>query len=262
MFDVARLMRIRLIHAILSDEGFSGERWRSRPYREQREYYKRKHEESIGSGRQQQEQSNSQEDAQNGAKLRDSKHLFQIKRALYSYFKPTHFEGKRASEHESYKWPREDVFEHLDRIYATDNTTLEDIETELRYFDREYRDDMLYQWRTREARWSDNIEPKSGWQFLSIPGHYEVDEMIDTVEGLRRWTTYLRCLPFDDVIALDIEGSTHGPNGLKLAQLSTFNKACIVDIAKCRNLPEFTGLLEAIYYSRALKCGEPFNFRT
>lgn len=263
MFDLSRLMRLRLINAILNDEGFSGERWRSRPYREQRQFYQRHNEGLLGSGRQQQQDSTAatleaEADAQNGVKLRDSRHSFQIKRALYSYFKPEHFE-KRPSAHESYRWPREEVFEHLDRIYAADNSTLEEIEKELRYFDAEYRDDMLFQWRAgHTARWSGRIEPPSGWQWLSIPEHYDVDAMVDTAEGLRRWATYLRSLPFDEAIALDIEGSTHGPNGLQLAQLSTFNKACIVDIAKCHAMPEFTGLMESIYYSKALKCGRSF----
>lgn len=259
MFDLACLMRLRLIHAILNDEGFSGERWRSRPFREQRRN-QRQCEAPFGSSRQLQEDPDAasleaETDAHNGVKLRDSRHLFQIRRALYSYFKPD-FE-KSPSHHESYRWPREEVFEHLDRIYAADNSTLEDIESQLRRFDAEFRDDMLFQWREGHgARWTEKIEPPSGWQFLSIPAHYTTDEMIDTAAGLRRWATYPRSLPFNEAISLDMEGSTHGPSGLQLAQLSTFHSACIVDLAKCHNMPEFKDLLEAIYYSKALKCGK------
>lgn len=266
MFDLARLMRLRLIHAILNGEGFSGERWRSRPFREQRQFHQRQSEALLGSSRQPQQEPDAasleaEMDANNGVKLRDSKHLFQIKRALYSYFKPEHFENS-PSAYESYRWPRQEVFEHLDAIYAADNTTLEDIEKQLRYFDAKYRDDMLFQWRAgHNARWSDRIDPPSGWQWLSIPKHYEVDEMVDTAIGLRRWATYLRSLPFNEAIALDMEGSTHGPNGLQLAQISTFNKACIVDLAKCRNMPEFSDLMEAIHNSKALKCGRSLCFK-
>lgn len=260
MFDLARLISLRPIHAILNDEGFSGERWRSRPYREQRQFYQRQNEARFGSSRQEQQDPaavslEAETDAHNGVKLRDSRHSFQIRRALYSYFEPDHF-VKSASNHESYRWPRHEVFEHLDRIYAADNSTLEEIEKELRFFDKKFRDDMLFQWRNDKSRWSENIEPPSGWRWLSIPEHYEVDDMVDTAEGLRRWATYLRSLPFDEAIALDMEGSTHGPNGLQLAQIATFNKACIVDLANCYKLPEFTELLEAIYYSKALKCGK------